>query len=561
MMSQRKILVVEDNQINREILKEILSKEYQVLEASNGLEALMLLKECGAEISLILLDIVMPVMDGYTFLSKIKTDPACRSIPVIVTTQSDSDADEVAALSQGATDFVVKPYKPQIILHRVANIINLRENAAMVNQLQYDRLTGLYNKEFFYRRVMDILAEHSDKKYDIICSDIENFKLINDIFGIPNGDRLLREIAGMYKDLVRDYGICGHLNADRFVCLLEHQWEYTNDMFAQFTSRLNTLPCAKSVVMKWGIYAVEDSSLPAEKMCDRALLAARSIKGQYGKYFACYDDALRNELVKERTITDQMETALTQGQFEIYLQPKYRLRGDSLAGAEALVRWNHPEWGMQQPGSFIPLFEKNGFITSLDQFVWGSACAVMRAWDDQGLPPLNISVNVSRADLYKEDLGNTLLEIVQKHGLDVSRLPLEITESAYTDDPNQIIETVNSLKKLGFVIEMDDFGTGYSSLNMLNQMPLDVLKLDMGFMQNETAKPMNQGILRFIMELARFMGLSVVAEGVETREQLERLREIGCDYVQGYYFARPMPCGDFEQLIKKSMDPCAASWD
>ena len=216
---------------------------------------------------------------------------------------------------------------------------------------------------------------------------------------------------------------------------------------------------------------------------------------------------------------------------------------------------------MQQPGSFIPLFEKNGFITSLDQFVWGSACAVMRAWDDQGLPPLNISVNVSRADLYKEDLGNTLLEIVQKHGLDVSRLPLEITESAYTDDPNQIIETVNSLKKLGFVIEMDDFGTGYSSLNMLNQMPLDVLKLDMGFMQNETAKPMNQGILRFIMELARFMGLSVVAEGVETREQLERLREIGCDYVQGYYFARPMPCGDFEQLIKKSMDPCAASWD
>lgn len=561
MMAQRKILIVEDNEINREILKEILTREYQVLEASNGQEALSVLKESSEEISLILLDIVMPVMDGYTFLAKIKTDPACCSIPVIVTTQSDSDEDEVAALSQGATDFVVKPYKPQIILHRVANIIKLRENAAMVNQLQYDRLTGLYNKEFFYRRVVDILSGHTDKKYDIICSDIENFKLINDIFGIPNGDRLLREIAQIYRDVVGDFGICGHLNADRFVCLLEHRAEYTNDMFAHITSRLNTLPYAKSIVMKWGIYAIEDSSLPAEKMCDRALLAARSIKGQYGKYFACYDDALRSELVRERRITDQMEAALSEGQFEVYLQPKYRLSGERLSGAEALVRWNHPEWGMQQPGAFIPLFEKNGFITSLDQFVWDRTCAVMRGWDDQGFPPLPVSVNVSRADLYNEDLGSILLAIVQKYDLEVSRLPLEITESAYTDDPNQIIETVNSLKKLGFIIEMDDFGTGYSSLNMLNQMPLDVLKLDMKFIQNETAKPMNQGILRFIMELARFMGLSVVAEGVETKEQLERLREIGCDYVQGYYFAKPMSSGNFGQLIQNSKNPYTAVLD
>lgn len=550
MQQKRKILVVEDNQINRDVLISILSEEYETLEAANGREALSVLEEYGEDLSLILLDIMMPVMNGYEFLAHMKANPVYASIPVIVATQSDKDADEINALSHGATDFVSKPYKPQIILHRVANLISLRETAAIVNLLQYDRLTGLYSKEFFLQKAQDILRRNPNKQYDIICSDIENFKLINDVFGTASGDRLLCGIAELYRKFTKDLGICCRFNADQFACLLEHTMDYTSAMFWEAGAAVKKLFRTKNIEMKWGVYAVEDRTMPVEQMCDRALMAARDIKGQYGKYFAQYDDTLRARMLREEEIKDSMESALAGGQFEIYLQPKYLLRDNSLAGAEALVRWNHPDWGLQPPSAFIPLFEQNGFIPRLDQYVWELACAVIRRWDQKGYPKLPISVNVSRADLYNADLPETLRRILRKYDLSPSRLHLEITESAYTEEPDQLITSVRRLREQGFIIEMDDFGSGYSSLNMLNELPIDVLKLDMKFIQSETEKPVSQGILRFIISLARWMELSVVAEGVETKEQLERLIEIGCDYVQGYYFSKPVPVEEFEQLVK-----------
>ena len=455
----------------------------------------------------------------------------------------------MAALSHGATDFVAKPYKPQIILHRVAGIIRLRETAAMINMIQYDRLTGLYSKQYFYQQAGEVLLRNPDQQYDIICSDIENFKLINDVFGVKAGDRLLRGIGNAYAERLKGIGICGRLNSDQFACLLKHRDDYTDDMFIEASILTNGLLDIHNIVMKWGIYNVEDRSVSIEQICDRALLAARSIKGQYGKYFAIYDDTLRNQLLREQAITDSMESALSQNQFLVYLQPKYRIKDEVLVGAEALVRWNHPVWGFLSPAEFIPLFEKNGFITRLDRFVWEKACAVLHDWDERGYYPMSVSVNVSRADIYNEDLADTLVKIIEKYDLDPSRLHLEITESAYTENPKQIIDTVTTLRELGFVIEMDDFGSGYSSLNMLNDMPIDILKLDMKFIRSEMAKPKSQGILQFIINLASWMNLSVVAEGVETKAQLLRLTEIGCDYVQGYYFAKPMPCQEFEGLL------------
>lgn len=549
MFSRRKILVVEDNELNRKMLCDILSPVYDVLEAENGQKALDILKEYGEGLSLILLDIVMPVMDGYTFLSVMKADSAYSSIPVIVTTQNDGEADEIAALSYGASDFVAKPYRPLIILHRVASIINLRETASMMNMMQYDRLSGLYSKEFFYQKVKTILISNPGIQYDIVCSDIENFKLINDVFGVSTGDKLLCTVAEVYKESREYNGICGRLNADRFACLAERRRNYTNGMFQEKIEKISKKMELGSIVMKWGIYTIENYTVPVDQMCDRALLAAQSIKGQYGKYFAEYDDKLRDLLLKEQAITDSMESALRQNQFKVYLQPKYRIKDGLMVGAEALVRWNHPKWGIQSPAKFIPLFEKNGFITKLDQFVWEKACVFMREWDDKGYTPISVSVNVSRADIYNADITDILTGIIQKYDLPPSRLHLEITESAYTENPKQIIDTVAHLRELGFIIEMDDFGTGYSSLNMLNEMPIDLLKLDMKFIQNETAKSDSKGILQFIINLARWMNLGVVAEGVETKEQLNFLSENGCDYVQGYYFSKPLPQDEFETLL------------
>lgn len=549
MAGKKRVLIVEDSRINRDILKELLSEKYEVLEAENGLKALRFLQENKSDISLILLDVVMPEMDGLTFLDKIKEDAELALIPVIVMTASDREADEIAALEHGATDFVLKPFHPQIILHRIDSLISLRENAAMANQYRYDHLTGLYSKEFFYEKAREQILAHPEQKHTILCSNVENFKLFNDIFGISAGDHLLKEIADMYRDLMEGDDICGRFNADRF--LLLHSGSEREDYIRLLEMKPKTVGRIEGVVLKFGIYEVSDLSVSLEKMCDRALLAANSIKGQYNEHFAVYDDALRTKLLREQRITDCMETALSEGQFTVYLQPKLSLSDDRLAGAEALVRWIHPEMGFLSPGEFIPLFEKNGFITQLDKFIWEQVCILLRDWRERGMAEVPVSVNVSRADIYQADLADILTQLVRKYEVDPRLLHLEITESAYTENPEQIIDAVSRLRGLGFIIEMDDFGSGYSSLNMLNEMKLDVLKLDMRFIQSETTKPLSQGVLRFIMELARGMNLSVTVEGVETGEQLERIRELGCDYVQGYFFAKPMPAVEFEEYLKE----------
>ena len=566
MVPRKRILVVEDNELNRAMLCEILMEKYGVLEAHNGQEALEVLRQGRDSISLILLDLMMPIMDGYTFLDRLREDAELSLIPVIVMTQGSSEEDEVAALAHGATDFVPKPYRPQVILHRVASLIKLRETAAMVNMFQYDRLTGLYNKEFFYQKVRERLDANPEREYCIVCSNIENFKLYNDTFGRIAGDRLLKELADITQRLVGDTGFCGRYGADRFMCLQEQQTEQRRRQL--FAARGDTV-APQNIIMRWGIYEINDRSVPVEQMCDRAVLAADSIKGQYNQYFAVYDDALRGKLLREKAITDAMETALAQEQFTVYLQPKYSLRDNCMAGAEALVRWIHPQWGFMSPGEFIPLFEKNGFIHRLDQYVWEHVCALLCHWQEKGLPLLPVSMNVSRTDIYQIPLVEVLHGLAQKYNVDPKYLHLEITESAYAENPAQIISTMSQLRSLGFPIEMDDFGSGYSSLNMLGQMKLDILKLDRKFVQNEIAKSSDQSILGDIIAMAHRMKLDVVAEGVETREQVRRLLAVGCDYVQGYYFAKPMSASEFETLwasqrpsertvpVREGSDACA----
>lgn len=549
MTPKKKIMVVEDNQLNREILSEILSERYTVLEAENGLAALKLLAQHRNDVALILLDMIMPLMDGYTFLDKVKADPELTLIPVIVMTQSGSEESEVEALAHGATDFMPKPYRPQIILHRVANIIKLRENAAMANQFKYDQLTGLYSREYFYHRVRECLLDNPNGEYNIVCSNIENFKVYNDSFGVKAGDELLRGIADIIRKTVGEHGIYGRFGADRFLILQNRAAELA-DREAMLSSLNADGYMHSNIVTKWGIYEITDRSVSVEQMCDRAFLAADSIKGQYNQFLAVYDDALRNKLLQEQAITETMESALQEGQFAVYLQPKYNLNNDTLAGAEALVRWNHPQWGFMSPGTFIPLFEKNGFISRLDEYVWEQVCALLQDWNGKGYPRLPVSVNVSRVDILREELVDKLSGLVKKYGIEPAQLHLELTESAYTNNPGQIIATVERLRALGFIVELDDFGSGYSSLNMLSQMKMDILKLDMKFIQSETAEPSEPGILQFIINLARWMNLRVVAEGVETRAQLERLRELGCDYAQGFFFAKPMPIPEFEALLQ-----------
>ncbi|MDD5832215.1 MAG: EAL domain-containing protein [Clostridiales bacterium] len=557
---KRNVLVVEDNDLNREMLTEILSDEYTVLQAENGQRALEILRG-NENISLILLDVMMPVMDGYTFLRIIKADNELSLIPVIVMTQGDTEKDEIEALSNGATDFVPKPYRPKVILHRAASLIRLRETAAMVNQLKYDSLTGLYTKEYFYRIVKDILDEHPDIRYSIVCTNIESFKLYNDSYGRDAGDELLKKTARRMLEIIAPYGIGARISADRFLCLVKSSREDEFEDFRAGAGFANNFFNNNNTQIKWGVFEIKDRSIDVEHMCDFAEMAVNSIKGQYNTPYSLYDEKLMNKLLREKAITDSMEKALAGDQFEIYFQPKYDLKNECMSGAEALVRWQHPEIGFMSPGEFIPLFEKNGFISRLDNYVWDRTCRYLSEWQKQGIAAVPVSVNVSRADVFIGDLTDIFSSLVKKYDISPSLLHLEITESAYSENPAKIISAVEKLRSLGFVIEMDDFGSGYSSLNMLSQMSLDILKLDMSFIRNELQKPLGHSVLSDVIKMAHRMGLKVVAEGVETKEQVRRLKQVDCDYVQGYYFAKPMPAAQFSELIseireKTSEDIC-----
>jgi len=550
-MIKRTILIVDDQEINRRILKKLLESEYVILEAADGREALGLMRQNAEVISAIMLDIVMPVMSGYEVLEAMMSDAVLSKIPVIVSSQKDGDEAEIKALSLGAQDFIAKPYKSEIIKRRLSNTIKLRETASLINKVERDELTGLYNKQFFIEKVYEQLHGSSDKKYDIISFGIERFKLINETYGLSKGDELLCFIADQLKTEKRPV-LSARFNADHFFLLAEHRDFYKPEYFTVHIDKVNNFLTDMNVNINCGIYTIDNIDTPVSVMCDRAQLAAEKNKGIYDTPYSMYDDSIRRRLHDEQFIIGNMKTALESNQFQVYYQPKYDLNNELVAGAEALVRWIHPERGIISPGAFIPLFEKNGFITQLDRYVWETACRDIRSWMDKGYSKISVSVNVSRADIYNPHLTDILLELIAKYEIPIRYLHLEITESAYTDNPDQIIVAVNKLRNLGFIIEMDDFGSGYSSLNMLAEMPVDVLKLDMHFIQSETSRTSGKGILSFVISLAKWLNLAVVAEGVETAEQISTLRSMECNYVQGFYFAKPMKQSDFDTLLKTS---------
>ncbi|MDD2649296.1 MAG: EAL domain-containing protein [Eubacteriales bacterium] len=561
MKGKQLILVVDDVTVNRRILTRILKADgFDTVEADNGKAALEILQSGSKPIALILLDITMPVMNGYELLEKMNSLGLLPIIPVIVTTGSDDENAEVRSLECGATDFLVKPYKPDIVCHRVRSILRLCDNAALIGKLEIDRLTGLYSREFFYRHAQEILDANPNEKYDVLCSNIVNFKIINAKYGIHIGDELLKSIAKHDMECVGETGVCGRIGADTFVALRRRIPPRSQEEIGkQHAQNYKNAPI-KNFVMQYGLYPVDDRSMPISDMCDCAQLALATIKHKYGVYYAVYDDSMRQSFLREHQLSEHLEQALAEKQFVVYLQPKHDTNTACIAGAEALVRWVHPELGFISPGEFIPLFERTGFISKLDRYVWEEVCIVLSRWIKEDKPLIPISVNASRADFDESDLIEFISGLTEKYGIPPELLHIEVTESAYTDNPKKIISAITTLRDMGFLIEMDDFGSGYSSLNMLSELPIDMLKLDMRFVQkgNDLAQTNNRSILGFIVSLSKWLQLPTIAEGVETEEDMELLKSMGCNYIQGYYFAKPMPIADFEAYMDKCMSKAPA---
>ena len=548
---KRQILIADDELINRELLRAVLQTEYDLIFATNGQEALDAARENKDTLSLILLDLMMPVMSGMEMLKQAKADPEIAQIPVIVIS-ADQNA-EVECLTIGAIDFIPKPYpQPGVILARVLRTIELSEDREIINSTERDSLTGLYNREYFYRYAEQFDQHHKDMAMDAIVVDVNHFHMINERFGTVYGDSVLQQIGEALRTAVLPSGgIVCRKEADTFMVYCPHGQDY-DSLLAKTTIRLTHEDNeGNRIWLRMGVYADVDKSLEIERRFDRAKIAADTVQGSFAKRVGVYDITLHERQLYSEQLIEDFDHAIREHQFVVYYQPKFDVRQDApiLSSAEALVRWIHPKLGMISPGVFIPLFEENGLIQRLDLYVWQAAAAQIHEWRDRLGYAVPVSVNVSRIDMYDPLLVDTLEQVLADNDITTSDLFLEITESAYTQDSEQIIETVTKLRSLGFRVEMDDFGTGYSSLNMISALPIDALKLDMSFVRHAFETGKDTRMIEVIIDIADYLSVPVIAEGVETEEQMVTLKGMGCDFVQGYYFSAPVPSERFEDFL------------
>lgn len=689
MQREKTMLIADDVELNRALLENIFDDEYSILQAADGVEAMEILR--SQPVDVVLLDIVMPRMDGFEVLKTMKEEETLSGIPVIMAT-SEKENSEERALLLGADDFINKPYRAMVVKKRVENIVvkhilerkrlenalfetrnelnslidsvpggigvwkvtdkvqveyfndgfcrqfgydreefqekfssdltalwvggdteyilnrlrenkdsndrislvhqvrrkdkslrwfslnalkykvedgvpvfrivnidvtESRENELLIEQkneelrylLDHDALTGLYNRSTFCRKTADFLRQNPEGTYNMVQFDIERFKVINELYGNFMGDRILLLIAEGLQKCLKSKGTYGRLEADHFAVCLPAGTEELQQVRDQMEKSLASVKIEQKINLYYGVYTIEDRGMSVDLMCDRANLALRTVKGNSNRAYAVYNDELHQVVLSEQQLTNSMEEALLQRQFEVYYQPVVDLNTGDVVSAEALVRWNHPEKGMVSPGFFIPFFEHNGFIIKLDAYIREEVCRNMMELRRRGLRNIPVSVNVSRLEFYDPNLCRSIIDLTERYRLEPQMMRLEITESAYTDNPQQLLAAMKELQNYGFQVLMDDFGSGYSSLNMLKDTPVDILKMDMKFLEDQGISGRGPEILASLVRMAKKLGMRTIAEGIETKEQGDFLRSVGCEYGQGYYYARPMPADSFTSLL------------
>ncbi|MDD6400584.1 MAG: bifunctional diguanylate cyclase/phosphodiesterase [Lachnospiraceae bacterium] len=411
-----------------------------------------------------------------------------------------------------------------------------------------DPLTGLPNYSKFYSDAETVIRNNPDKDYAIVVFDIERFKSINDIYGMLEGDEAIKHIAQCLEKCFEGKKNYSRMHSDIFAYYIDYK---NKGQIIKGIEKLRKLINANSfdfdINTTYGIYLATERNVPINLMCDRASLACKTIKGNIMKFCAFYDEQYREDMLKINSIEKDMYKALENHEFKMYLQPKYTLSDGLLCGAEVLCRWFHPQKGMIPPNDFIPLFERNGFILRLDEYMWEEACKTIRGWLDEGRKPVPLSVNISRYHIKHNDLELVLLKLLKKYDLSPEYLTLEITESLFLDKPEELNRVLVKLQNHGFKLEVDDFGAGFSSLNLIRNITVDTIKMDKEFLDNEIASEKGKIVVNHTIDMAKDLNLLVVAEGVETEEQVEFLKQSNCDIAQGFFYAKPMPLEAFNE--------------
>ena len=541
-LKKDKVLVVGHNPFDEKILTDILSPYVEVVISNAEDTIIEQLQDKDDVISTAIFNFeVAPEL-----LKAIRMIPVLEDFPILVSTLHGSAQIENELLEYGVVDFLKQPFDARRVINRVKTCIKLFNANKIIFELERDELTGLFTRKAFLRRAEKVRAENPKKKFAVLAFDFDNFKSSNTLYGEAKCNEFLAYTAKRLKGLI-PHSIVGRYGGDQYILFFAFDGDNVDVERIQYLTKsiLDSAPIPHQIV-KCGINSPISHELPFVVCCDRAFLAIQQIKGIYGKDIAFFENDLQKHLLDEQHISETMEAALENGEFKVYYQPKHETITGKIVGAEALVRWIHPEYGFMSPGQFIPLFEKNGFITKLDNFILEQVCKDIKRWKEKGYTFVPVSVNVSRRDFLEEGCIDKQIQIIDSYGIDHAYVHMEVTESLYSENTEIIISQLKKVQELGFMIEMDDFGSGYSSLGLLSSFPLNILKLDISFVRNFRE---NEIVIENIIKMAHRLGLLTVAEGAETNEQVATLKTLGCDFIQGFYFSKPLPIEEYEKYI------------
>lgn len=541
------MLIVEDNEINREILKATLEDDYDVIEAVNGEEGLQLLSQYYKEISIILLDVVMPVCDGFEFLTRQKSDSLLASVPVIVTTGNNSQEDELKCLGLGAVDFITKPYNARIVKSRIDSVIKLRESSMTLAAIEKDELTGLYTRQAFYHHARTFTHFMTEEKFNVVILDVADFKLINGTYGTKKGNEVLVYLSNAFRYYVKN-GLLTRYEGDQLLGLFHSNEKLDIDRINKDINKIAEEAPIPNIRIKVGVYENVDTTLSMPIICDRALMAEKSISKDFKTNVAFYTDELNQKQLAQRQMENDFKSAIANKEFKVYYQPKYDVQTEHIVGAEALVRWQKPDGTLISPGAFIPLFESDGLVVHLDEYVFENVCQFQKEKMENKLPMVPISVNLSRASIHCNDVVEHYVDIVKRKQIPFDCVPIELTESA-TLYSEKILEITNQLVKSEFKLHMDDFGSGYSSLTSLNELNFSTVKLDKSLI-DYIDQVRGKKIVQQAIDLGHGLDMKVVAEGVESKEQKDCLKEMNCDMIQGFYYSKPLKQEDFIEKLR-----------
>lgn len=418
----------------------------------------------------------------------------------------------------------------------------------------HDRLTGLYNRESFFEKAQEIIKNNPDTGMILLASNIKDFKLINELYGLDMGDKVLLKQAEMIKNNIGENAIVGRIAGDKFALLMPKE-RFKEEQFITGVEQLCMLTenTAYKMHVYIGVYIINDTDEALEIMYDKANLAIERIRGDYQQVIIYYDDSDLEKLIHEKNVVAEFDRAIEDKEFCIYLQPQVNCDGNAI-GAEALVRWKHPQKGLLFPGAFLGIIEKAGLIYRLDYYIWEMAAMRLAEWKKAGKGQYHISVNVSAKDFYYLDLYDVFTKLVEKYDIEPEKLKLEITETVIMSDVEMHLQVINRLQKYGFHIEIDDFGSGYSSLNTLKDINANVIKIDMLFLRETENQAKSRTILNSIISMAKALDMPVITEGVESKGQVDFLSDMGCEMFQGYYFSKPIPVEEFENKYMKTAE-------